>query len=512
MPRKDQNWEDHARELGINLNRVEGITCPQCGEKNPPDTTICQKTGCSTLLTSPKWAHKDESPPAAHRATESEKRPLHGQSVAEESDTAHESSTNGGGYGGDPPNQRPRRRRTQWWAYLIPTAILIGGPIVYGAGYLSSFHRAQALKTTTNQFVTPPSSSVHSTKQATPSQTPPASAHSKTSAAPAADPSPQVPARQQGGIHGTLLDAHDEGFVWVTNPHTHQRVKATVWIDTGAQVSQISAQFAQRMGFRVAGSTVVEGYGGQSTVHKYAGITAWSTHQGGTSLFYRVTLMAGIDSIQGHPDILLGENFLEQGVLVQDETHWTFHFVGPMAPNGPPLEQGDLGISLPPGPQGTVPVRGQVVNSELVAPAAMGLRPQSVKPGKLVVDTGAFTTTVNGQMLQRLFDAKPGPAAYYYGVGGRQNAHIYYDLYLRSQQSPTYLLTNATMVSGVAQDAGWGPQVEMAIGQDVLAHSLFWQVGNQWGADIEPLVGNWNMPQNQAPWYYPTNWHPNPGP
>lgn len=178
---------------------------------------------------------------------------------------------------------------------------------------------------------------------------------------------------------------------------------------------------------------------------------------------------------------------------------------------GAPLTIGDLGVTIPQAPSGSVPLSGSLVDNTPIGGADVGRTLRVLYPGRLEVDTGNFTTTVNAGFLEQQLHMAPGPATAFYGTGGIQHANLFASLYLLTWQSNQPLLYNATMTSGLTGTVQGHP-LELSIGQDMLAHGLFYQVGLRWWAALEPLEGRANLPKNQAPWWYPKDWDPNPGP
>lgn len=286
---------------------------------------------------------------------------------------------------------------------------------------------------------------------------------------------------------------------------------ATLWVDSGSSSSHIDAAFIQSLGFNASSAgPPIYGYGGTRNTAYYKGITV-NTSPAGLPLLQDAQLASGLGAISGGPDVLIGENLLKQGVLVQNHTSWSFTFEGPLPVHGA-VNTSTLGVPLPTAAPGQTSLSGSLVNDMLLGRAYLGVSQNVTFPGQMMVDTGAFTSLVNGRVLRSDLQATPGPQSTVWGVGGSQAGVWYPSLYLENRQAQ-WLLVNATMSSGIGRvDTGFTPPMVISIGEDFLGHGEFWQVGGRWQAFLQPLEGPGNVAANQKPWWYPTYYQSNPGP
>lgn len=311
--------------------------CPRCGEENLEKTVLCYACG---------WLLSNEKVPENKQIARDESKRL-SSSVAPD----NEDSSVGDSISSPEPVQHSDFSRSpdkKYWATLKWLGWSISGLAIIMAGVFSQMphrrpfkpyhyshkqltairHSSSASRVASSSPSTRPSSSTTST---TPSSSTPSSSTRSSSSTPSSIKGENgitlssTYAQLQGKVKNNQLTT----TVWLTPTHGTNLHPVTLQVDTGAQYTMISGQMFQSLG-------------GQQTARKqqFSGIGGTTTEQyWGPVYLYTDPAKAQSPLINGTPvpgglgrtvtgqdgvTILLGENILKQGRLVQNGSTWTF--------------------------------------------------------------------------------------------------------------------------------------------------------------------------------------------
>lgn len=133
-------------------------------------------------------------------------------------------------------------------------------------------------------------------------------------------------------FHGSLVNGRLLGTVYVQVTSGGPRYKASVQIDTGAAQTLVDSAFMQTWGGAQNGKTEqISGIGGTETVPYWTHVSIFPAANTTYPMLSNATVAGGLGrTIVGQTgiDVLLGQNVLSHGTLVQKGSTWSFTYAG----------------------------------------------------------------------------------------------------------------------------------------------------------------------------------------
>lgn len=133
-------------------------------------------------------------------------------------------------------------------------------------------------------------------------------------------------------FHGSLVNGRLLGTVYVQVTPGGPRYKASVQIDTGAAQTLVDSAFMQTWGGAQNGKTEqISGIGGTETVPYWTHVSIFPAANTTYPMLSNATVAGGLGrTIVGQTgiDVLLGQNVLSHGTLVQKGSTWSFTYAG----------------------------------------------------------------------------------------------------------------------------------------------------------------------------------------
>ena len=151
---------------------------------------------------------------------------------------------------------------------------------------------------------------------------------------PPASTAPQAPVVRASPamavISGTIQNAELQTTVWAGLSPNGPLYPVALMVDTGAVHTMISGKFWRAMGDRPnQGTTTFAGIGGSETVRYWPSVYVYPTDQPRHPIIDGATEPGGVQRSALGPDgiiILLGQDVISTGTLVQTGTHWTLTY------------------------------------------------------------------------------------------------------------------------------------------------------------------------------------------
>ena len=300
--------------------------CPRCGTNSPQGAIICADVDCGWLLSNPNVPRQHRIDPDASRDTLSDKPYEQSLSPQSDSETLPKPHRLTGFL------ERVGRRRGSapigLMASWIVVTVAVAGGIAYGMHLNAAprvvyrYHYAKSSPSPSHHHPTAPRSSAHASTS--PATAP--SIQTKTS------PAPNDILTVNPVFHGTLVNGRLIGTVYVQVAPGGQRFKASVQIDTGAERTMVNSAFMQTWGgIRASGTVQVSGIGGTETVPLWQNVSLFPAANTTYPMLHNATVEGGLGrTIIGETgiDVLLGQDVLSQGTLVQKGSTWTFTYTG----------------------------------------------------------------------------------------------------------------------------------------------------------------------------------------
>lgn len=296
--------------------------CPRCGQPNPVDAEFCQNRSCRRLF------KPDSVPQNTHIAPEPHTGPRTAQPPQEDPSSLPPSERASEGHlrrsvSAPPPRHLGRRG-------LLASVGLAALPILYVGGYMHGISVTRQADRTT----TPPRIVISGGVTGTPAPNP---THAVTRPSTTPSGSPVISARPTPTarahtvtIHGMIENTKLTTQVWAATSPNGPLVPENLVIDTGAFHTMISGYFWRSLGDHPTGQTEqISGVGGTATVDFWPNVWVFPTDSPTDPLLAGAVEPGGMyqsPALRLTGVVLIGQDVLSQGQLVQTGTTWTFTY------------------------------------------------------------------------------------------------------------------------------------------------------------------------------------------
>lgn len=131
-------------------------------------------------------------------------------------------------------------------------------------------------------------------------------------------------------LSGTIQNSQLQTVVWAGMTPTGPLYPVGLMVDTGATHTMISGKFWQAMGDHPNNATTTfAGIGGNETVRYWPAVYVYPTDHARNPIIDGATEPGGVNRSALGPEgiiILLGQDIISTGTLVQKGTHWTLTY------------------------------------------------------------------------------------------------------------------------------------------------------------------------------------------
>lgn len=304
--------------------------CPRCGHENPSAAILCLNRRCRWLLSNPHVPEKHRIAQGASGGPTTQMSPQDISSSTDLKRAGNASSRQGSGSAVD--RQIPGRGKKRWIKWGIFSAVVMALPAAFLAGYLQSFgqvrsaliHQNHPHRIRVGGGISGPSPK-NPTRPIYPSWDQPSISTTSTASSSAAS------TVRSYTLHGTIVNGQLVTTVWAAAHAQGPYYPVRLMVDTGAMTTMIGGNFWTAMGDPpLPGQTsIISGIGGNETVDYWAHVWVLPQDGPGHPLLADTIEPGGLNRSMLRADgimVLMGQNVLSRGTLVQKGTTWTFTY------------------------------------------------------------------------------------------------------------------------------------------------------------------------------------------